>query len=314
MTRDCLATLRKSDRVCDHIVLVDNGSRPEEQAILRDGLAADVRLVQLPANRGFAGGMNAGIAEAGRLGADYVWIVNNDAFPEPDCLDALVAALEADATLAAVTPLVMGIDGLEQIAGGRFWEVEGRNEFLSAVDLQYPVGLGGYWAVGTVPLFRANALAHARGFDEGYFAYWEEVDLCLRLARLGYRFRAVPEVRALHIGQVSSNGSAILFYFYVRNWLRLLRRHCRPDVRNGNTVAFVRRILDSAGCFALHGQHAKARAAVEAIIAFIGREDGPPKWFGSSPRLADFIARHPWQLIRGLGWLERSLARKVVPA
>ena len=311
LTRDCVATLRKSERLCDRIIVVDNGSRPEQLAILTDvRTATDVTYLPLRANRGFAGGMNAGIREAARLGADYVWLVNNDAFPEPNCLTRLLAVMEADTSLACVTPRLLGTDGVEQPSGGRFINTQGRNEFLSSSDLQFPVGRGGYWVVGTIPLFRATALQIANRFDENYFAYWEEVDLCLRLGRLGFCFRSVPEVRALHIGQVSSGDSAFGFYLYVRNWLRLLRKHCHPSVRSFKTVQFIRQILDNAGCFELHGQHAKAQAAIEAILATLSGEVGKPRWFGSAPRLASFLAKHPWQFVKVINFLLRFIGPK----
>ena len=101
LTLDCVATLRKSERLCDRIIVVDNGSRPEQLRILVDvRTATDITFLPLPANRGFAGGMNAGVREAVRLGANYVWLVNNDAFPEPNCLTRLLAVMEADTTLA----------------------------------------------------------------------------------------------------------------------------------------------------------------------------------------------------------------------
>jgi GT2 family glycosyltransferase len=307
MTLDCVASLRTQTTPVDRIVVVDNGSKPDQWAVLADGLPAGVEVVRLAVNTGFAGGMNAGIAAAARAGAGAVWLVNNDAFPDPDCLTALVAALDADPTLAAVTPRLVGTDGEEQPAGGRFDATRGANEFLYATDLAEPVGAGGYWAVGTIPLFRADALAKAGGFDDRFFAYWEEVDLCLRLGRMGYRFRSVPQVQALHIGQVSSGGSPFGFYLYVRNWLRLLRRHVPRRTRGRLAVGFTRRILDNAGCFAAHGQDAKAHAAVQAVVASVLGETGKPRWLGRCPRAARYVAARPWKLVHALGWVERRL-------
>ncbi len=303
MTRDCITALRKSDRPCDTIILVDNGSRAEQRELLADCAAPDIRFVQLAENRGFAGGMNAGIAEAIRLQSDYVWLVNNDAFPEPNCLDGLLAAMQADTTLACVTPRLVGPQGEIQPAGGQYHVAEGTNDFLDNAALQQPVGHGGYWAVATAPLFRAVALKVANGFDERFFAYWEEVDLCLRLARHGYRFRAVPEVTAFHLGRASSAGSNFAHYLFVRNQFWLFRKHA---TRGRSLLKLIQRHLDNAGCYAAHGDTAKAQTVVEAVVAGLRRERGRPRGYGTMPTTGKFLAHHPWQLIRILGRLERS--------
>ncbi len=312
LTRDCVATLRKSERLCDRIIVVDNGSRPEQLAILADvRTASDVTFLPLSANRGFAGGMNAGIREAVRLGADYVWLVNNDAFPEPNCLTRLLAVMEADTTLACVTPRLLGTDGVEQPAGGRYDIATGENTFVDNVMLAQPVGTDGYWAVATAPLFRTVALTQANGFDERFFAYWEEVDLCLRLARCGYRFQAVPDVTVLHLGRASSGESNFGHYLYVRNQFWLLRKHA---TNKAAVLGLIRQHLDNAGCYAAHGQTAKAQTVVEAVLAGVRREQGRPRRYGTLPVAGGFVARHPWQLVCGLGWLSRRFAAKGVPA
>jgi GT2 family glycosyltransferase len=307
LTLDCLATLRKSARPVDYVVVVDNGSRPADRLALSNGLAAGVHLVQLPANRGFAGGMNAGLAEAHRLGAAYAWLVNNDAFPEPDCLGQLLAAMEADPTLAAVTPHLVGADGVPQPAGGRYDAATGRNEFLDTCQLAEPVGAGGYWAVATAPLLRVAPAVRAGGFDERFFAYWEEIDLCLRLGAAGYRFRSVPEAVAVHLGAASSGGSAFGYHLYLRNRFRLVRKHAPAGRRTAQVLGLCREYLDNAGCYTAHGQRDKARAAVAAVAAGLLNETGRPRWLTRFPRAAGFVARHPWQLAKAFDWLGRRL-------
>ncbi|MFO0848055.1 MAG: glycosyltransferase family 2 protein [Gemmataceae bacterium] len=312
LTLDCLAALRRSARPVDHLVVVDNGSRPDQRAALAAGLPAAARLVRLPANRGFAGGMNAGLAEAGRLGAEYAWLVNNDAFPDPGCLGLLLAAMDADPTLAAVTPRLVGTDGREQPAGGRWLPSEGRTEFLMADQMATPVGGDGYWAVGTAPLVRVGPCARAGGFDDRFFAYGEEVDLCLRLGRQGYRFRAVPDATAVHLGQGSSadgttaGGSPFADYLGVRNLFQQVHRHPPPRHRRQLVLRMAAKHLDNAGCFQLRGQSAKATATVQGLLAVLLGESGSPRWYGRGNRVAGFVARHPWLLIRLLDRLGQS--------
>lgn len=311
MTLDCLASLAKQERAIEHIIVVDNGSRPEQRSLLEEGMPAGLRYVPLPENLGFAGGMNAGVIEAASLGATYTWLMNNDAFPEPGCLTALVAALEADPTLAAVTPRLVGADNIEQPAGGQWQAQLGRTIYLSAEELSQPIGGAGYWAVGTAPLFRTDLFQKFGGFDEGFFAYGEEVDLCLRLGEAGYRFRSVPEVRAVHLGQGSSGGSEAVGspfadYLGVRNLFRQSRKHPPRERGQRLSLEMTARLLDNAGCYQIHGRTDKAKATIQGLIAVMFRESGKPRWYGRGDRVAGWLARHPWYLVRVCHLLARN--------
>ncbi|MFO0848056.1 MAG: glycosyltransferase family 2 protein [Gemmataceae bacterium] len=302
LTLDCLAALRRSARPVDHLVVVDNGSRPDQRAALAAGLPAAARPVRLPANRGFAGGMNAGLAEAGRLGAEYAWLVNNDAFPDPGCLGLLLAAMDADPTLAAVTPRLVGTDGREQHAGGWFDFATGVSACGYAADHATATDRADRWVIGTAPLVRVGPCARAGGFDDRFFAYMEEIDLCLRLGRQGYRFRAVPGATAVHLGHASTGGNfpPLALYLHTRNQYLLCRKHV-PGARSVRFfTSYLRTVIDHAGCFELNGQPDRARAVVQAVFALVMGERGRPQGFGRCPRLAGFVARHPWQLTRAL--------------
>jgi len=205
--------------------------------------------------------------------------------------------------LACVSPRLIGLDGIEQPAGGRWLPDAGRTEFLSSSDLSIPVGRNGYWAVGTAPLFRASAFYEAKGFDEGFFAYGEEVDLCLRLGNLGYRFRAVPEATVVHFGQGSSGGnstggSPFADYLGVRNLFRQVWKHPPRTRRFQLLLRMAARTLDAAGCYWLHGQTAKARATVQGLFAVLVCEYGKPRCYGRANQLAEWVCRHPWSLAR----------------
>jgi len=312
LTLKCVACLRQQVDVRCRIVLVDNGSRPEEQALLRDGLAADVQLVQLPANRGFAGGMNVGIAEAMRAKADYVWLVNDDAFSEQDCLARLLTMLETDPCMVAVGPKLVGTDGEEQHAGGRFDPMTSRSDCVLSEEFPADGGGENFWVIGTAPLFRLAPLLEVGGFDERYFAYMEEIDLCLRLGGRGGRFGVVPSARVTHLGHASTGGGFPPFalYLHTRNQLRLCRSHMIGGRNIGYTVSYIRGCLDHAGCFVANGQPDRGRAVVQALFAILSGETGAPKWFNRMPQLADFLARHPWQIIRALDLLQRFIGPK----
>lgn len=313
MTLDCVATLRKQNRQVDILIVVDNGSRSEERRIL-DGLDKDVRFVQLAANCGFAGGMNRGIEEALELNADYIWLMNNDAFPDPNCLSRLIDALAEDSTLAAVTPRLVGKDGFEQHAGGRYNFDTAENELFSSSDLLDAVGNGGYWLTGTAPLFRADVLRQLRGFDERFFAYWEDIDLFFRVAAAGYQFRAVPEVHVDHLGSASSGGEGgpFVFYMLTRNHVMLLEKHVKGGLKLAMRLYIVREILNDAGRYTIHKRLDRATALVQSLVAIMLREHGVPKYYSRFKTIAAFIAKHPWWIIRGIDLFRSILDRKTI--
>src|SRR5262249_33842661 len=155
-TLRCVEHLTAQKYSSVNVVVIDNGSGAAELNVLRGGIPADCDVIDLPRNRGFAGGMNVGIRAAVR-GYDFIWMLNNDAFPDPDCLGHLVRALESDDRLAAVTPLLYERDGREQHAGGMVNWATGENTLLSAAQMAESVQFG-YWLTGTAPLFRTTAL------------------------------------------------------------------------------------------------------------------------------------------------------------
>lgn len=93
--KKCIAALLSQTRAVDDIIIVDNHSKPEERAILDDLVKKDKRihLHVLPDNMGGAGGFEAGMRLASeRYPADWYWVMDDDAYPRPDCLEKLLLA------------------------------------------------------------------------------------------------------------------------------------------------------------------------------------------------------------------------------
>ncbi len=198
-----LSSLEAQSGVDLSIVVVDNASSaPERDRLAREAPA--VRVVPLAANRGFAGAANEGIAH-GR--APYVLLVNNDAVLAPDYAARLAARLSLDPRLAAAQGLVLTIDGSRVDTSGLCWNERG--EALPALAGTDPAeaSAGSFEVSGvsaTAALYRREALAAVAPagevFERSFFAYYEDVDLSLRLARAGWRFVCEPSARARHEG------------------------------------------------------------------------------------------------------------------
>jgi GT2 family glycosyltransferase len=196
----------------------------------RDRRDARLVLIQTGANLGFTGGCNVGIAYALARGADYVFLLNNDATVEPVTLTRLVAAAEASAA---------------GIAGARVLDAGGRSVLFSGS--QWPGSLfgvcaararaevGDYWdsdyAIGCAILLRSDLLrdrflSSGYYFDPSFFMYCEEVDLCLFGRARGYRCIVVRDAVVYHALAKSSGGSLNprSYYYNTRNRIRLANR------------------------------------------------------------------------------------------
>jgi GT2 family glycosyltransferase len=228
MTFDCVrSTLAQASRGGHSVLVVDNGSTPENRAELRRLLPGRCVILQNDHNLGFAGGMNVGIQYALRNGFEYVWLLNNDAFPERDCLDTLVKYMDAQANVGVVTPRLTYPDGTDQQAGAMVDWSNGDNPAATWQDLSVPSNQVGVTAIGTALLLRCSVLNHVGIFDRRFFMYREEDDLCARITRAGYYIASIPEARCVHIERASSGGnlSPLAAHLLCRNGFLLLRNH-----------------------------------------------------------------------------------------
>jgi GT2 family glycosyltransferase len=207
----CLESLRNMDLV-PSVLVVDNGSTDGSPVHIRT-MAPWAQLVELPSNRGFSGGMNAGIAAALREApwADYVWILNNDTLVEPSTLSRMVALADSDARIGLVGNRLVDADGsgrIQAMGGGainRWLGTTSTHVTSTAAPCDH--------LVGASLLMRRELLRQVGGFDERYFFYLEDTDVSLRARRAGWRLAVAEDATVIHrlgasIGDGSSSRSA----------------------------------------------------------------------------------------------------------
>jgi len=219
-------------------VVVDNASSDGSAEIALE-FRPHVALIRNAQNVGFGRAVNQGLAAAR---APLVLIMNPDCRLEPGAVERLTRELTGDPACAIVGPRILDPDGTEQgsargdpnMLTGMFGRsaalrrlfpglgVAERNVVPSSI---VPEGgsLPVDWLSGACMLARVDALSEVGGFDERYFLYWEDADLCRRLRRAGHRVRYVPSASAVHrVGHSSSkirvpalkafHASAYLYY------------------------------------------------------------------------------------------------------
>jgi hypothetical protein len=204
------------------VVVVDNASGDGSAERLADEVRASgwawATVVESPRNGGFAAGNNVGLAELDR-GArpDWVLLLNPDTIVRPGALAALLALGRSRPRVGIVGAGLEYADGSDQHAAFRFpsiWsELEGganlglvsRLLARSAVLLPHAAApRRSDWVSGACLLVRREALDQIGKLDDGFFLYYEEVDLCRRAAAAGWECWQEPRARVVHlIGQAT---------------------------------------------------------------------------------------------------------------
>lgn len=235
-----LSSLKAQAGVDASIVVVDNASKPAEQERLAREFG-ESRVVAFSRNLGFAGAANEGIA---RTRSPFVLLVNNDAVLAADYAARLAARLALDDRLAAVQGLVLNEDGRRVDTAGLDWNRRGEAVpiLAGASPEEAPNAVFEVSGVSaTATLYRRAALEsvapHGEIFERSFFAYYEDVDLSLRLARAGWRFACDPEAVARHEGSRTGRRTP------VRRALWTARNRWRTLFRNFDSRLIVRNLF-----------------------------------------------------------------------
>lgn len=272
LLRQCLPSVVATDYPNLEVILADNASTDGSAAWVAEHFP-QVKIVRHPENWRFCRGNNAAVPHAT---GDYILFLNNDVEVPPDWLRPLVDALERAPDVAAVQPKLLQYDDRDRFeyagaAGGyldRFGYpfTRGRLFFTMEPDRgQYDAPRDVFWATGAALLVRRAALDQVGLFDERFEMHMEEIDLCWRLQRHGYRVRVEPASTVYHIGGGSlPRGDVQKTYYNFRNSLLTLYKNLPPAAWARSFP--LRVLLDGLACLrALAvGSPGEARAILRA--------------------------------------------------
>jgi GT2 family glycosyltransferase len=206
----CLGSLADQGVELETMV-VDNGSSDGSVELLEE---RGIPHVSLPRNTGFAAAVDLGAA---RTAAAAILVLNADTVLEPGCAGRLLDALEADPALAGVQPRILQLEegaeaAPEAVGSARLYSAgqgltrDGRAFELGAGERQRPELLAPrevFGVCGAACLLRRELFAELGGYDERYFAFYEDVDLNVRARVAGWRFAFVPEAVVWHVGNAA---------------------------------------------------------------------------------------------------------------
>jgi GT2 family glycosyltransferase len=195
LVAEALAHL-EAQTVQHDVVVVDNASTDDTSELLAERFP-HVRVIRMDENVGFGRAVNRGVAAAE---TEAVVLINNDVLCEPDFLERILEPLENDGVAMAAgvllqhdRPELVDSAGIELDTTLRSWDSLWNQPVADLAGAAEPVG-----PCGGAAAFRVDAFRDVGGFDETFFAYWEDVDLALRLRLAGHTCVRAERARALH--------------------------------------------------------------------------------------------------------------------
>lgn len=253
---DCLRALSRERP--SEILVVDNAST-DESADRIESEHPDIRLIRNRSNVGFGAAANQGIRETK---AAHVLLLNPDAVVRPGAVDALKAAMDSRPRAGAVGALVLNPDGSVQPTKRAFpslwqsilhgllgivWPSNPGTRAYTLADAPFDGARTVDWVAGTAMVLRRRAVEAVHGFDEAFFFFVEDVDLCRRLWDAGWEVWFEPRAVVSHAWGTSWTQQPLRFlWIHQRSLFRYATKHLRgpwvlayPFIGAGLVLRFV---------------------------------------------------------------------------
>lgn len=224
MIDDVLSDLAKYSQV-GHVVLTLNV--PEASPAIPEKLRDRITVVENPVPKGFAANHNAAFRYCK---TPFYCVVNPDIRIHENPFSCLCTALDAHGVALAVPAVVNSSGDIEDSI--RYFPTPSgiMRKILGISCGSYPVVLGGPpfaadWAAGMFMLFRKDAYQLLEGFDEGFFLYYEDVDICARAWKQGFSVNVCPSVTVLHDARRESHRNLRFMRWHISSMLRFFLKH-----------------------------------------------------------------------------------------
>lgn len=198
------------------VIVVDNASKDGSAAMVKEHFKK-VRLVENPKNSGFAGGCNLGASFAK---GDHILFLNSDAEVKNDPIPTLQETFRENNEVGIVGGILENYNGSLQRSFGDFYTIPNivtllfvgeKGELKKYVeDKEKQVD----WVSGGFMMVDLTHFKSVKGFNESYFMYIEDMDLCYRIRKKGLKVYVNPKARIKHLGQGSSNKAFAIIQIY----------------------------------------------------------------------------------------------------
>lgn len=224
-TLDCISTLQKLEHPNYKILIIDNASSDNSVAQIRES-HPDIPIIINSRNLGFGAGCNVGIRKALKDSSEYIWLLNNDTRVNPQSLSTLTQKIETDPSIAAVGSVIYYLDenlnNIQAWGGGyvSLWAGRARHCMLPANDSTLD------YLTGASILLRSSALTEIGLFDELFFMYWEDADLCFRLRNAGWKLAVAANSFIWHKESASlGKQNPLLTVYFGQSLIYFFKKH-----------------------------------------------------------------------------------------
>lgn len=214
----CLPSIKKQTLKNFEVIIVDNGSTDGSREYIKKNFP-EFRVIPLEKNYGFSPAVNIGISKSN---SKYIVLINNDTKVDKDCLKYLVRSADKYQDVAMVAAKMLQYHNPLLIdSAGDYIDTVGHANNLGQGEkdgekFNKPDYL--FLATGGGSLFKKDILKKVGYFDDDYFAYMEDVDLCLRIQLIGFKGWYEPKAKIYHIHKAtSSRNKAFTQYLQFRN-------------------------------------------------------------------------------------------------
>lgn len=279
-TLECLKSVYDSNYPHYSVYVADNGSTDDSISQISDQFP-QARIVANKANLGFAEGNNRAIVQALADGAEYIFLLNNDAVVCADTLSLLHSSMQANPQAAAIGPKIYYFDHPTRIwyAGASFDPKTahfnhndfGIEEAEAPLRSTEPTG----YVCGCAFFARSASIRQIGLMDPRYFLNWEEIDWCARFRKSGYECLYDPTPKVWHkIGSSFPDGKRgpTWLYYYYRNRLLWLEKHIPFSQR---LPIYLKYIIPELRHIVKTSPKSESRAIFRATLDYLLRRFGP---------------------------------------
>jgi GT2 family glycosyltransferase len=270
------SVIKYSNNPENKIVVADNNSSDDSVSYIKE-FFPQIEIVRFSRNYGYAKGYALSLPQ---ISAKYYVLLNSDIEVTPGWIDPIVKLMDDDKQIAAAMPKIRAYHRREYFeyagAAGGFIDKYGypfcQGRILNEIEKdngQYDHYKEIFWASGACMFLRASAYIKTGGFDGDFFAHMEEIDLCWRLKRLGYKIFYCPDSVVYHVGGGTlPNDNPRKLYYNYRNCLFLLFKNI--DRIDFLKILIPRMFLDglSATLYLVQGKLSFFMAVLRAHLRF----------------------------------------------
>ena len=229
LTLKCIQSVLNNTYRNIKIILIDNSETPNDLSAKTEQFA-QVTFIKTDKNAGFASGCNIGIKKAMENGADYIFLLNNDAVADEFVFEELLKSSQGKENGVLGCKIYQDDGrGLLSYAGGKIEWLQGKTTHIgeSRADCEeYNIPGETDFAEGCAFFIKREVLEKIGLLDEKYFLYLEDADFCIRAKKEGFKTKYVPTAKIWHkVSTTLKKENPLSIYNYNRNRLIFMRKH-----------------------------------------------------------------------------------------